>query len=247
MLAQSARDSAVTIGFSTKSYFSAEQTLTWLRHVGGHECGESVQTFIVPSFPVLSQARQVLPPRMLIGAQDCSVAPPGAHTGEVSAQMLSEIGVSFVELGHAEHRRRGDTDDVIREKVAQAQSHGLDVLLCVGEHDRQGAQTAAAECVDQIRSSGVDWNRCVIAYEPVWAIGAEAPAQSEHIAQTVSEIKATLGPDSPPVIYGGTAGPGLLEEIYPSVNGLFLGRRAHDPEAFCATTLEAEGLIQAQP
>ncbi len=199
--------------------------------------------FVVPSFPSLTAAISLAPSWMLVGAQDCSAYPEGAHTGEVSAKLLAELGVDFVELGHAELRARGDNNFLISKKVKQATDSGLDVLLCIGETRSGDPRSAAAECIMQIEASGVTADNALIAYEPVWAIGADEPASAKHILGTVEIIRQHLGANGARVIYGGAAGSGLFRHVYPEVGGLFLGRMAHQPQEFLDIVNEASVVI----
>jgi triosephosphate isomerase len=241
LLAQSRTSSVASIGFSTKSYFGHEQLKAWISEVGRGQELADIQQFVVPSFPSLSLALALAPNWMLVGAQDCSAFPAGAHTGEVSAKLLAELGVDFVELGHAELRASGDDNSVIAQKVKQATENGLDVLLCIGETESADPRSAAKECILQIESSGVNAQNSVLAYEPVWAIGAPEPASARHITQTVELIREVLGTECPRIIYGGAAGSGLFQNIFPTVEGLFLGRMAHQPEDFLKIVKEAAG------
>jgi triosephosphate isomerase len=145
--------------------------------------------------------------------------------------MLAELGVSLVELGHAERRRLfGEDDLVVARKVLAAVDAGLTPLLCIGEQDLLDRRAAADFCLRQVRSAtgGDDslLQRLVIAYEPVWAIGADRPASAEYVNAVTGLIREALGPASH-IIYGGSAGPGLLPALT-GVDGLFLGRSAHD-------------------
>ncbi len=242
MLAEASRAAAFSIGFSTKAYFSHATVLEWLRVALALPQSPSVLAFLVPSHPSIAEAARIASGSLLIGAQNVSVHMPGPHTGEVTAELLREVGADFVELGHAEHRANGDSDQIIARKVDQAISQGLDVLLCVGESSPVSPGEAAKYCVEQIRASAVPRDRLVVAYEPVWAIGSSEPAGAAHITQTVAAIKTELGVGNLPVIYGGTAGPGMLADIAPTCDGLFLGRRAHDPHAFGQVVAEALAL-----
>ena len=243
MLAEASRAAGFTVGFSTKAYFSDASLKRWLSAVADQPDPPDVLRFLVPSHPSLRAARERAPESMLIGAQNVSVHMPGPYTGEVTAELLAEVGADFVELGHAEHRSMGDSDAIIARKAEQAISQGLDVLLCVGEPEHVDATSAAKHCAGQVKSTATSLDRLVIAYEPVWAIGSSEPASSEHIIATLTELKSLLGSEDLPIIYGGTAGPGLLSGISSVAKGLFLGRRAHDPEVFGAVVEEATALI----
>jgi triosephosphate isomerase len=146
--------------------------------------------------------------------------------------MLAELGVALVELGHAERRSHfGEDDAVVGRKVRAAAAAGLAPLLCVGEQ-AQGSPAAAAEhCLRQVRAAvgpvGASPAGLMLAYEPVWAIGAARPAPHDYVNQVAALLRARLGPGIP-VLYGGSAGPGLLPRLT-AVDGLFLGRFAHEP------------------
>jgi triosephosphate isomerase len=228
----------ISIGVSTKMYLGYQASLRWLAEVRsvvdarpGLAGDSAVRVFVIPSFPVLEQARRILEGSpVLLGAQSCSWA-DGPLTGEVSPGMLAELGVSLVELGHAERRRLfGEDDLVVARKVRAAVDAGLTPLLCIGEPDLLDHRAAADFCLRQVRSAtgGDDslLQRLVIAYEPVWAIGADRPASAEYVNAVTGLIREALGPASH-IIYGGSAGPGLLPALT-GVDGLFLGRSAHD-------------------
>ncbi len=246
------------LAVSLKMYFSLQRTLEWSRDVVDALAGwdgerEGVEVAVVPSAPALQAAAAVLSPAgVLVGAQTCSEHEVGAYTGEMSAAMLAELGCRFVEVGHAERRRLyGETDDVVAAKVAAILRNGLTPLLCVGEEARTGSGDAIARCI-ALRSSALRaaraeglTGRVVVAYEPMWAIGADRPASPEHARSVCRALREDARADRAfpgEVIYGGSAGPGLLSDLFPDVDGLFLGRFAHDPHAFAAVVREAASL-----
>ena len=242
---------AIHVGISTKLYLSYERTLTWLASVGEiarqHPAlrDGSVAVFVAPSTPLLESAVRILRDAgVTVAAQDVSRFASGAYTGETGAPLLAEIGVGMAEIGHAERRRLfGETPDVIRAKVDAAQRAGLTPLLCVGETERVDPATAASTCLAQVGDA--ERGPLVIAYEPVWAIGAPEPAPAAHVRDTVEAIRRGL-PDAlagTPIIYGGSAGPGLLAQLRPQVDGLFLGRFAHAPENIRAVLDEAAAAL----
>ncbi|WP_413316572.1 triose-phosphate isomerase family protein [Agrococcus sp. 1P02AA] len=246
------------IGSSLKMYFGRARTLEWTRAVAAI-CAEHpavrrglVEPFVLPSFPSIPDVVPIATGAgMLVGAQDLHWEDAGAFTGEVSAAELAEHGVALAAIGHAERRRMfGETDETVALKVAAALRHGIAPVLCIGEEVRGDHDAAARACVAQLDASLAlaleegRSGRLVVAYEPVWAIGAPEPAGDEHIravGQALREHAAGL-PLDVQVIYGGSAGPGLLPRIADSVDGMFLGRFAHDPEAFAAILDEALGL-----
>jgi triosephosphate isomerase (TIM) len=249
---------ALMFGVSLKMYFGAEDTLKWCRRVADMaRRNEAVvigtaEVFVLPSMPFVAQVRDVFAgTRVGVGAQNLFWQDRGAFTGEVSGAMLRELGCRYVEVGHAERRRYfGETNEIVALKVAAALRNSLVPVICVGETERSDAAQASTSCIAELddalkyaTESGAP-GPVVVAYEPVWAIGAPAPAPPEHIGHVCLELQRRLAshepvmPDSR-VIYGGSAGHGLLSNLAHSVDGLFLGRFAHDPNAFEAILDEA--------
>ncbi len=226
------------IGVSTKMYLGYQASLRWLSEVRAVvdarpalATAQGLRVFVIPSFPVLAEARNVLAGSpVLLGAQNCAWA-DGPLTGEVSPGMLAELGVSLVEIGHAERRALfGEDGAIVARKVRAAVDAGLTPLLCIGEPGRASPADAADFCLRQARSAaGGDDSllpRLVLAYEPVWAIGADQPAEPAYVNAVVALIRERLGAPCP-IIYGGSAGPGLLPQLT-AADGLFLGRFAHN-------------------
>ncbi|RKR76543.1 triose-phosphate isomerase family protein [Frondihabitans australicus] len=235
----------VIIGISTKAYLGYRASLDWLQAVTDvarrHPAvvDGRVRLFVAPSAPLLESAvRLASGTAVVVAAQDVSPDPAGPTTGDTPASLLADMGVRLVEIGHAERRaERGETSAVIRAKIAQASAAGLATLLCIGESARSTVDEAVAACLAQVADAGS--GRVVFAYEPIWAIGAPAPADPSYVREVVAGIRSGL-PEAlagAPIIYGGSAGPGLLGELRPAVDGLFLGRFAHDP-ANVATVLD---------
>lgn len=242
---------ALHVGISTKLYLSYERSLTWLASVAEiarqHPAVRdgSVAVFVAPSTPVLESAVRILEGTgVTVAAQDVSRFDSGPYTGETGAPLLAGLGVGMAEIGHAERRRLfGETAEVISAKVDAAQRAGITPLLCVGETERVDPETAATICLDQIGDA--ESGPLVVAYEPVWAIGAAEPADAAHVRDTVAAIRRGL-PEAltgTPIIYGGSAGPGLLGLLRPQVDGLFLGRFAHAPENIRAVLDEAAAAL----
>jgi len=242
------------VAVGQKTYLGYAQTLAWLEAAAeaGRSYGGAVDVVVFPVAPALPAAVELgRCSQIAVGAQDVSDRPPGAFTGELPAALLAELGVTYVEIGHAERRYLfGETAELISAKVAVAVEHGLTPLICVGE-GRLGDTTAireeaaVAQAGEQL-SEVLDWlpttSPFVVAYEPVWAIGADQPAPVEHVRTVAAALRSMLA-DHPQarVVYGGTAGPGLFAELSGAVDGLFLGRRAHDPAAFAEVLGEVAG------
>lgn len=244
----------VTVGVSLKTYFGNAQARDWLTTIADRisvhpaVADGSVSFFVIPTYLQLHDALTAFADtRVLVGAQDVSQFEPGAYTGEVTAQELAEIGVTLAEIGHAERRRLfGDIPEVVAAKTATALAQGITPVLCIGETDE--SSDVAGTAISQLRDAlyGAPAGPVVVAYEPVWAIGAPEPAPVAHITTVTTALRAEIDtlPDrvGSVVIYGGSAGPGLLTHLGTTVDGLFLGRFAHNPDNLHAVVDEASAL-----
>ena len=232
-----------TVAVSLKMYFTHARTMGYcdaLRAIARTEpalLSGATELVVLPSFVSIPGARARLAGTgVFVGAQDLAVHDDGAFTGEVSGAVLAELGCTHVEVGHIERRTLfGEGPDVVAAKLAAALRNGLIPVLCVGETRPVGATAAAAQVCDQVHAAlphpvGSD---LLLAYEPVWAIGADRPASPDHVATVARLVRARLGERWPSLrlIYGGSAGPGLAARLGDAVDGLFLGRFGHDPAA----------------
>lgn len=153
----------------------------------------------------------------------------GAHTGDISAEMLADAGADYVILGHSERRAdHAETDAMICEKTMAATIAGLIPVVCVGETlDERESGTTLDVVRHQLSASlpdAVDLSKLVIAYEPVWAIGTGKVPTLEQIAEVHNDMRATLtarygkGADDIPLLYGGSVKPGNATEIFATSN-----------------------------
>ena len=182
--------------------------------------------FVLPAFPSIFVARELLTgTNVSWGAQDVHPADGGAHTGDVSAAMLADLGVRFVEVGHSERRRdHGETPELVAAKVAAVLRWGMSPVVCVGEARRRGPEAALSELLPDLeRSLGAvaasEIGRVIVAYEPVWAIGeAATAAPPEDVAVVHRAIHRWLDDRAPAgaqvrVIYGGSVDPAIASEL----------------------------------
>ncbi|KAL9621349.1 MAG: hypothetical protein Q9160_004240 [Pyrenula sp. 1 TL-2023] len=206
-------------------------------------------------------------PDVLLGAQDCFWETDlGPYTGEVSPTALKSLGVSIVELGHAERRKFfKETNEQVAAKAAAASSLGIVPLICIGEISeppKEGPMSMAIgnalrEMSPQITSALESLGSsapAILAYEPVWAIGAPKPAEVSYIGPIVSAIRDVIksveqksgrtGPTR--VVYGGSAGPGLWKDkgLGECVDGMFLGRFAHKIDGLRSVVAEVVESIE---
>ena len=189
-----------------------------------------------------------------IGAENCHWEKSGAYTGEISAEMLSSMGVNIVIIGHSERRQYfGETDVTVQKRVRAALDTGLTVILCVGETLEQREQGITSELVamqTKIALGGVtaeELKRIIIAYEPVWAIGTGKTAtaeQANEVCHTIREVIAGLygkdAADAFTIQYGGSMNAGNAAELLaqPDVDGGLIGGASLKPNDF-ATIVKA--------
>jgi triosephosphate isomerase (TIM) len=204
---------------------------------------------IAPPFVYLDAVAQVVKgSNVILGAQDIAATDNGAHTGEVSAAMLKDIGVQTVIIGHSERRHEiGENDMLINAKVRKALDSGLDVVLCIGELlSEREAGKAESVCAFQLDSdlSGVtaeQMARITIAYEPVWAIGTgktATPADAEEIhafcRKHVAKLYNQEVADEVIIQYGGSMKAANAEELLSQadIDGGLIGGAALKADTF---------------
>lgn len=187
---------------------------------------------------------------MHVGAENCHWAKSGAFTGEISAEMLAEMGVEYVIIGHSERRQYfGETDQTVQARVRAALDAGLKVILCIGEVLEQREQGITEEVValqTKVALGGVseeELSRIVIAYEPVWAIGTGKTAtadQAEEVCAFIRSVVAKLyskaAADALTIQYGGSMKPGNAKELLSKedVDGGLIGGAALVASDFAA-------------
>ena len=185
-----------------------------------------------------------------IGAENCHWAKSGAFTGEISADMLSSMGVKIVIIGHSERRQYfGETDVTVHDRVRAALDAGLTVILCVGETLEQREQGITSElCAMQtkIALGGVteeELKRVIIAYEPVWAIGTGKTATAQQANEVCASIRGTIqelyndaAGDGITIQYGGSMNAANAAELLaqPDVDGGLIGGASLKPADFAA-------------
>jgi triosephosphate isomerase len=183
-----------------------------------------------------------------VGAQDLFIESNGAFTGEISAEMIVDVGATHVLVGHSERRHvLGETNEIVSKKLAAAIDAELTVILCVGEKlDEREAGQAQAVVKEQLRSalSGVDpahWTRLVVAYEPVWAIGTGKTASPDDAQEMQGFIRGwveeTISPDISAALviqYGGSVKPenASLLLSQPDIDGALIGGASLEVASF---------------
>jgi triosephosphate isomerase len=192
---------------------------------------------VCPPFTLIDRAvERVKEANLVIGAQDCHAQQSGAHTGEVSAEMLADIGARYVILGHSERRvSHSEDDEIVLAKAVAAHRAGLIAIVCVGETRHERDQGRAIQVVgEQLRESvpeGATSANLVIAYEPVWAIGTGLVPTNEQIEEVHAAIRKMLeerlgrAGHSVRILYGGSVKSSNAEAIFGlrNVDGALVG------------------------
>ena len=223
--------------------------------VDGHR-GRAAEVAVCPPFPHLATVSGIVAGTPLaLGAQDVSRHASGAHTGEVSAGMLRDVGCRWVIVGHSERRTRlGETDEAVRAKFERAREAGLAPIACVGEtlEEREAgeAERVVGRQVDTLLADGgaEAVGESVIAYEPVWAIGTgrnAAPEDAQAMHRAVRERVAGRSADaaeSVRILYGGSVSEGNAAALFamPDVDGGLVGGASLDSERFIAICRAAD-------
>ena len=196
---------------------------------------DGVEAVLCPPFVSLAAA---LESGQSVFAQNVHWAGEGAFTGEVSAPMLRELGVSGSIVGHSERRQYfGETDETVARRTVAALEHGLRVIACVGEseEEREAGQTELVLRlqVEAIADAAGAHDDLVIAYEPVWAIGTGKTATPEQAREAHAFIKSIL---DVPVLYGGSVKPDNAGELLarPGIDGALVGGASLEVESFTA-------------
>jgi triosephosphate isomerase len=204
---------------------------------------------VCPPATLLAQARYFLTgSNILLGAQDCHPLPSGAHTGDLSAEMLADAGASAIIVGHSERRTdHGESDALVCAKASAAHRAGLVAIICIGETEQERRDGQTLRVVKrQLEGSLPEAARAgntVIAYEPVWAIGSGRTPTPADIAEVHGLIRAELGrllgaDESRDfrLLYGGSVKPGNANELLsvPEVNGALVGGASLKAEDFYA-------------
>ena len=202
----------------------------------------------VPSVNIPAAMRAFKDMRVSVGAENLFYEKSGAYTGEISAEMLKDLGVKYVIIGHSERRQYfGETDITVNKKVHAALEAGLHPIICVGESLEQRELGVTMELISlQVKSalagvSAEKLRKCVIAYEPVWAIGTGKTATPEQAGEVCTFIRATIRhmygariARSITIQYGGSMNPGNAATLLaqPDIDGGLIGGAALKPDQF---------------
>ncbi len=222
----------------------------FVRIVGAYQGGlkDKVDLMVFPPATLLTSfASATRGAGVMVGAQDCHAEASGAHTGDISAEMIADAGGKAVIVGHSERRAdHGETDAQVRAKAEAAKRAGLIAVVCVGETEAQRTQGRATEVVAaQLAGSlpdGATGKTLVVAYEPVWAIGTGLTPTTDDVAEMHGFIRQSLAErfgaeaDVIRVLYGGSVKPGNAAELLAvnDVDGALVGGASLKADDFLA-------------
>lgn len=186
---------------------------------------QNAEMLICPPFPLLAAAKEALgDSNVFLGAQDCHMNVSGAHTGDVSAQLLKDLGCHYVLVGHSERRTdHKETDETVKAKAEAAIEAGLKAVICIGEtlEERDAGKTIEvnAKQVQHSMPKGATADNVVIAYEPVWAIGTGRIPSMEDVQETHQAIRGVIAEmlgdeaEKMQILYGGSMKPDNAKEL----------------------------------
>ncbi len=212
---------------------------------------KGVEIVVAPVFTVLNSVKEMLVGSPIkLSAQDCYWEKEGAYTGEVSPQMLVDVGCSHVIIGHSERRQYfGEIDDSVNKKLKAAVQAGLKVIFCIGETlvERESGKTWDI-LAQQINGGLADFHQdllvhVIIAYEPVWAIGtgktaSEEQAQEAHafIRNVIKDLYSSPTSESIRILYGGSVKPENIKGLMAQkdIDGALVGGASLKAESFAA-------------
>lgn len=181
-------------GLSEDGVALAREVAAEVKKLGKPAC----EFLVCPPFTLLYQVKKALRgAKVALGAQDAHFAVKGAHTGDISPAMLTDIGCTYVILGHSERRAdHFETSELVAQKAAAAYENGLKTIICIGETEKQRDEGKTIEvCAEQIMGSvpeNADAANTVIAYEPVWAIGTGKTPTPEDVEEVHAAVRKVL-------------------------------------------------------
>jgi triosephosphate isomerase (TIM) len=225
------------------SYKQAEQFLAANQHALA-TLAKHTRLIICPSTDALSSASALLKKSgTFLGAQECSAFNPGPYTGQIAALSLKELGCSHAIVGHSEQRRYlGQTENLIAQSIMHLLAQGITPIICIGETAQEYDQNRAAQVITlhlepllkAIASAPSSHKKIILAYEPQWAIGAQATAPRDHLQKQVDLIRQVAQDHLPSytntVVYGGGVSYAAMESLngIAGLDGVMVGHESTD-------------------
>lgn len=202
--------------------------------------------FCVPAVDIIPAMEAAKGSNIQIGAENMYYEESGAYTGEIAPNMLTDIGVKYVIIGHSERREYfAETDETVNKKVKKAFEHGITPIICCGESLTQREQGITIDWIRQqikiafLNVTADQAKTAVIAYEPIWAIGTGKTATSDQAEEVCAAIRACIGEiydgataEAIRIQYGGSVNAGNAAELFakPDIDGGLVGGASLKPE-----------------
>lgn len=175
-----------------------------------------------------------------IGAQNAYPANNGTYTGEIGLEQLEEFGIKTILIGHSERRDiLGETQEKVAEKFAFFKEQGFEIIYCIGESlsiRESGDDAVMSHLLSQFEGIDLSYDKLIVAYEPIWAIGTGRSATAKEIETTHAMLRTKV---SSPLLYGGSVNPDNIGEItaIDNVDGVLVGSASLDAERFSTMIL----------
>jgi triosephosphate isomerase len=231
----------IVIAGNWKMYKTQGEALEFLKAFLPHlvETADDREVVLCVPFTALSAvSRNLHGTRIRLGAQNVHWEAYGAYTGEIAPDMLLELGVRYVIIGHSERRQFfGETDETVNMRLKAAQKAGLIPILCVGETKQQrdlGKTESVIIKQLELDLLDVDQQNLVIAYEPIWAIGTGDTCEAVEANRVIGLIRSKLTNTGVTIQYGGSVKPNNIDEIMaqPEIDGVLVGGASLEAEGF---------------
>jgi len=212
---------------STKEYIEALKDFLEPRHIKD-------DILVFPPSTALDNFS--LPANLRIGVQNAYPVRNGSFTGEIGLEQVEEFDIKTILLGHSERRHiLKESQELIAKKFQFFSEHGFEIVYCVGEPleiREKGFEKLVKYIYEQLENIDLNYDKLIIAYEPVWAIGTGLSAKSEDIKEVLSELRKNI---KAPLLYGGSVKPSNAKEILSIENcdGLLIGTASWKVESFC--------------
>ncbi len=222
---------------STREYL--EQVDAYIRREGTKQ---SVKVFP----PATALDRFDLHDAITVGVQNAYPVEKGSYTGEIGLEQIDEFGLSTILVGHSERRHvMGESQELCARKYDYFKSQGFEIVYCIGEPREvreAGIDTVVRYNYGQLEGIDLSYEKLIVAYEPVWAIGTGLTATAEQISQTLERLRARI---AAPLLYGGSVKPTNTAEILKieHCDGVLVGTASWDVGQFCEMIAIADGLV----
>jgi len=228
-----------------KAHFTVEEAENYFKELPQHSAKWVYETVLTPPYTLMQTAKAMLPPNVILGAQDVSHHGIGPYCGEIPCGLLKPFGVKYAIIGHVERRVMGETNERINTKIKNCLAHGITPILCVGDNLQEYQSDMTKKVIEkQLQEclAGVsDMTKIVVAYQPIWSIGTGFYASGElcrMIAGTIRQQVQRLG-GSPmaanfPILYAGGITTENAQEYLETmdIDGLMVGPTSMKPEVF---------------